>query len=151
MSLRDGAAKMSKSDVSDNSRINMTDDADLIMQKIRKAKTDRDALPSEVAGLFNRPEAENLVGIYAALADCGAEDVLAEFGGRGFGDFKPALADLAVAKLSSIGDEMRRLLKNPNDIDTLLASGADRAAEIARPLLAEVREIIGFLGQSTDR
>ena len=151
MSLRDGAAKMSKSDVSDNSRINMTDDADLIMQKIRKAKTDPDALPSEVIALSDRPEAENLIGIYAALADCGIEDVLAEFGGRGFGDFKPALADLAVAKLSPIGDEMRRLLKNPGDIDAVLANGADRAAAIARPLLAEVREIIGFLGRSTDR
>ena len=151
MSLRDGAAKMSKSDVSDNSRINMTDDADLIIQKIRKAKTDSDALPSEVKALSDRPEAENLIGIYAALADCGIEDVLAEFGGRGFGDFKPALADLAVAKLSPIGDEMRRLLKNPGDIDAVLANGADRAAAIARPLLAEVREIIGFLGRSTDR
>ena len=150
MSLRDGAVKMSKSDVSDNSRINMTDHADLILQKIRKAKTDPDALPSEVAALSNRPEAANLVGIYAALADCSAENVLAEFGGRGFGDFKPVLADLAVAKLSPIGDEMRRLLKNPADIDAVLAKGADRAAAIARPLLAQVRDIIGFLGQSSD-
>ena len=150
MSLRDGAVKMSKSDVSDNSRINMTDHADLILQKIRKAKTDPDALPSEVAALSNRPEAANLVGIYAALADCSAENVLSEFGGRGFGDFKPVLADLAVAKLSPIGDEMRRLLKNPADIDAVLAKGADRAAAIARPLLAQVRDIIGFLGQSSD-
>ena len=150
MSLRDGAAKMSKSDVSDNSRINMTDQADLILQKIRKAKTDPDALPSEVAALSKRPEAANLVGIYAALADCSTENVLAEFGGRGFGDFKPVLADLAVAKLSPIGDEMRRLLKNPGDIDAILANGADRAAAIARPLIAQVRDIIGFLGQSTD-
>ena len=150
MSLRDGAAKMSKSDVSDNSRINMTDQADLILQKIRKAKTDPDALPSEVIALSNRPEAANLVGIYAALADCSIEKVLAEFGGRGFGDFKPILADLAVAKLSPIGDEMRRLLKNPGDIDAVLAKGADRAAAIARPVLAQVHDIIGFLGQSTD-
>jgi hypothetical protein len=92
MSLRDGRAKMSKSDPSDNSRINMTDDADMIMQKIRKAKTDPDALPSEMAGLADRPEASNLVGIYAALAECSTDDVLAEFGGRGFGDFKPRLA-----------------------------------------------------------
>ena len=151
MSLRDGNAKMSKSDPSDNSRINMTDDADMIMQKIRKAKTDPDALPSEVAGLADRPEASNLVGIYAALAACSTDDVLAEFGGRGFGDFKPVLGDLAVAKLSPIGAEMRRLLENPADIDAILADGAERAAAIARPILAEVRDIVGFLGSSTDR
>ncbi len=151
MSLRDGNAKMSKSDPSDNSRINMTDDADMIMQKIRKAKTDPDALPSEVAGLADRPEASNLVGIYAALAACSTDDVLAEFGGRGFGDFKPVLGDLAVAKLSPIGAEMRRLLENPADIDAILADGAERAAAIARPTLAEVRDIVGFLGSSTDR
>ena len=150
MSLRDGSAKMSKSDISDNSRINMTDDTDMIASKIRKAKTDPDALPSEMAGLADRPEASNLVGIYAALADCRPDDVLAEFGGRGFGDFKPALAALAVEKLSPIGDEMRRLLENPGDIDAVLANGADRAAAIARPILAEVREIVGFLGKSTD-
>jgi tryptophanyl-tRNA synthetase len=151
MSLRDGCAKMSKSDPSDNSRINMTDDADMIMQKIRKAKTDPDALPSEMAGLADRPEASNLVGIYAALAECSTDDVLAEFGGRGFGDFKPAIGDLAVAKLSPIGAEMRRLLENPADIDAILADGAERAAAIARPILAEVRDIVGFLGSSTDR
>ena len=150
MSLRDGNVKMSKSDTSDNSRINMTDDAEIITQKIRKAKTDPDALPSEVAGLVNRPEANNLVGIYASLADCKVEDVLAEFGGRGFGDFKPVLADLAVTKLSPIADEMRRLMENPGDVDAFLAKGAERAAEIARPILAEVRDIIGFLGPSTD-
>ena len=151
MSLRDGSSKMSKSDPSDNSRINMTDDADMIMQKIRKAKTDPDALPSEMAGLANRPEASNLVGIYAALAECSTDDVLAEFGGRGFGHFKPAFGDLAVAKLSPIGAEMRRLLENPADIDAILADGAERAAAIARPILAEVRDIVGFLGSSTDR
>ena len=151
MSLRDGDAKMSKSDISDNSRINMTDDADMIMQKIRKAKTDSDALPSEIAGLADRPEAGNLIGIYAALADCRVEDVLTDFGGRGFGDFKPDLADLVVAKLAPIGDEMRYLLKNPRDIDTILAKGAVRASSIARPILAEVRDIVGFLGLSTDR
>jgi tryptophanyl-tRNA synthetase len=150
MSLRDGSAKMSKSDVSDNSRINLTDNADMITQKIRKAKTDPDALPSEIAGLSGRPEASNLTGIYAALADCRVEDVLADFGGRGFGDFKPALADLAVAKLSPIGDEMRYLLKNPDDIDVVLAKGADQAANIARPILAEVRDIVGFLGLSNN-
>jgi tryptophanyl-tRNA synthetase len=151
MSLRDGRAKMSKSDPSDYSRINMTDDADMIMQKIRKAKTDPDALPSEMAGLADRPEASNLVGIYAALAECSIDNVLTEFGGRGFGDFKPVIGDLAVAKLSPIGAEMRRLLKNPADIDAILADGAERAAAIARPILTEVRDIVGFLGSSTDR
>ena len=150
MSLRNGTAKMSKSDPSDYSRINMTDDADMIAQKIRKAKTDADALPSEAAGLANRPEAENLVGIYAALSDSSVAAVLNEFGGRGFGDFKPVLADLAVAQLSPMGQKMRELLENPADIDAILVDGADRAAAIARPLMAEVRDIVGFLGASTD-
>jgi tryptophanyl-tRNA synthetase len=150
MSLRNGTAKMSKSDPSDYSRINMTDDANMIAQKIRKAKTDADALPSEAAGLADRPEAENLVGIYAALSDSSVAAVLAEFGGRGFADFKPALADLAVAQLSPMGQKMRELLENPADIDAILADGADRAAAIARPLMAEVRDIVGFLGASTD-
>ena len=150
MSLRNGTAKMSKSDPSDYSRINMTDDADMIAQKIRKAKTDADALPSEAAGLADRPEAENLVGIYAALSDSSVAAVLAEFGGRGFADFKPALADLAVAQLSPMGQKMRELLENPADIDAILADGAERAAAIARPLMAEVRDIVGFLGASTD-
>src|SRR3546814_367262 len=105
MSLRDGTKKMSKSDPSDMSRINMTDDADAIAQKIRKAKTDPEPLPSEVAGLEGRPEARNLVGIYAALADRAAEQVLAEFGGRGFGDFKKALSDVAVSVLGPIRSE----------------------------------------------
>lgn len=151
MSLRDGGAKMSKSDNSDNSRINMTDDAEMIATKIRRAKTDPDALPSEVTGLDGRPEASNLVGIYAALADCSVDDVLREFGGQGFAVFKPALAELAVAKLSPIGDEMRRLMVNPGDIDAILANGAERAAAIARPILAEIRDVVGFLGASTDR
>ena len=151
MSLRDGSAKMSKSDNSDNSRINMTDDAEMIATKIRRAKTDPDALPSEVTGLDGRPEASNLVGIYAALADCSVDDVLREFGGQGFAVFKPALAELAVAKLSPIGDEMRRLMANPGDIDAILANGAERAAAIARPILAEIRDVVGFLGASTDR
>ena len=128
----------------------MTDNADMIVQKIRKAKTDADALPSEKAGLAGRPEAENLVGIYAALAGREVDVVLTEFGGRGFAEFKPALADLAVAQLSPLGQKMRELMENPADIDTILADGATRAAAIARPLMAEVREIVGFLGTSTD-
>ena len=150
MSLRNGNAKMSKSDPSDYSRINMTDDADTIAQKIRKAKTDADALPSEKAGLAGRPEAENLVGIYAALADQDVDAVLQEFGGRGFAEFKPALADLAVVKLSPLGQKMRGLMENPADIDAILADGAARAASIAKPLMAEVRDIVGFLGASAD-
>ncbi len=150
MSLRNGSAKMSKSDPSDYARINMTDDADLIVQKIRKAKTDADALPSEKAGLAGRPEAENLVAIYAALADREADDVLREFGGRGFAQFNPALADLAVAQLSPMGKKMRELIENPAGIDSILTDGAERAAAIARPLMAEVRDIVGFLGASAD-
>ena len=150
MSLRNGSAKMSKSDPSDYARINMTDDADMIAQKIRKAKTDADALPSEKAGLAGRPEAENLVGIYAALTDSEVDSVLQEFGGRGFADFKPVLADLAVAQLSPMGQKMRELMENPADIDAILADGAARAAAIARPLMAEVRDIVGFLGSSMD-
>ena len=146
MSLRNGTAKMSKSDPSDYSRINMTDDADMIAQKIRKAKTDADALPSEAAGLADRPEAENLVGIYAALSDSSVAAVLAEFGGRGFADFKPALADLAVAQLSPMGQKMRELLENPDELDAILDEGAVRAEAIARPILAEVHDIVGFLG-----
>ncbi|MDA9639632.1 tryptophan--tRNA ligase [SAR116 cluster bacterium] len=146
MSLRDGSAKMSKSDASDNSRINLTDDADLIAQKIRKAKTDPDALPSEPEGLDGRGEAQNLVGIFAALADSDVATVLADFGGRGFGDFKPALAELAVTKLAPMGAKMRDLLENPDEIDKILDQGAQQAQAIAAPILEEVHQIVGFLG-----
>ena len=149
MSLRDGASKMSKSDMSDNSRINLTDDRDQIAQKIRKAKTDPDALPSEEAGLEGRPEAQNLVGIYAALAGSSVGAVLAEFGGKGFGDFKPALADLSVEVLSPIGDNMRSLLENVDHIDHILEGGAARAEAIAAPIIDEVNEIVGFLGRKS--
>jgi tryptophanyl-tRNA synthetase len=146
MSLRDGSSKMSKSDMSELSRINLTDDNDTIAAKIRKAKTDPDALPSEAAGLAGRAEAENLVGIYAAMADMTVDNVLGEFGGRGFGDFKPALAALAVDRLAPIGERMRELLENPDELDAILDDGAVRAEAIARPILAEVHEIVGFLG-----
>ena len=149
MSLRDGASKMSKSDMSDNSRINLTDDRDQIAQKIRKAKTDPDALPSEEAGLEGRPEAQNLVGIYAALAGSTVGAVLAEFGGKGFGDLKPALADLSVEVLSPIGDNMRSLLENVDHIDHILNAGATRAEAIAAPIIDEVNEIVGFLGRKS--
>jgi tryptophanyl-tRNA synthetase len=128
------------------SRINLTDDQDTIAAKIRKAKTDADVLPSEAAGLAGRAEAENLVGIYAAMANMTVDDVLREFGGRGFGDFKPALAALAVDQLAPIGARMRELLENPDELDAILDKGAVRAEAIARPILAEVHEIVGFLG-----
>ena len=145
MSLRDGTKKMSKSDPSDNSRINLTDDADTIAQKIRKAKTDPEPLPGEEEGLKERPEADNLVGIYSALADKPKADVLSEFGGAQFSTFKTALADLSVATLSPIASEMRRLTADPGYIDTVLVRGADQAREIARPVMNSVKDIIGFL------
>jgi len=145
MSLRDGSSKMSKSDPSDASRISMTDDADAIARKIRKAKTDSEPLPAEAAGLKERPEAANLVGIYAALSDRSVEQVLAEFGGKGFGEFKPALADLAVEKLSPIQDETRRLMADSEYVDGILRTGAERAREISAPIMAEIQETIGFL------
>jgi len=145
MSLRDGTKKMSKSDASDNSRINLTDDADMIAQKIRRAKTDPEPLPSEVKGLEKRPEAENLVGIYAALAGATRETVLGQFGGGPFSTFKPALADLAVAKLAPIAAEMRRLLADPTHIDSVLADGAARASAIAAPIVNDVKDIVGLL------
>ncbi len=146
MSLRDGAKKMSKSDPSDASRINMTDDADTIAKKIRKAKTDPDALPSEAAGLEERPEARNLVNIYAGLADLTVDQVLADHGGAQFGQFKPALADLAVAKLAPISTEMSRLMDDPAEIDRLLARGAEQAREITAPILKKTYEIVGMVG-----
>ena len=146
MSLRDGSKKMSKSDPSDLSRIVMTDDSDTIAKKIKKAKTDPDALPSEVDGLEGRPEADNLVGIFAALNDTDKASVLKEYGGSQFGTFKPALAELAVEKVGPIADEMRRLQSDPSQIDAILTDGANRAREIAAQNLAEIREIIGFVG-----
>jgi tryptophanyl-tRNA synthetase len=146
MSFRDGSKKMSKSEVSDMSRINMTDDADTIAKKIKKAKTDPEPLPSEVEGLKDRPEARNLVGIYAALADTDQAAVLAEYGGATFSTFKPALAELATEKLTPIGDEMRRLLNEPDEIDKILGDGATRARKIADPILAKTKEIIGLIG-----
>ena len=145
MSLRDGTKKMSKSDPSDLSRINMVDDADTIAKKIRKAKTDADALPSELDGLTDRPEARNLVNIYAALSDKAPADVLAEYGGQQFGQFKPALADLAVAHLSPISTEINRLMGDVSEIDAILGKGADRAAAIADPIVAETRQIMGMI------
>jgi tryptophanyl-tRNA synthetase len=145
MSLRDGSKKMSKSDPSDLSRINLTDDADAIARKIKKAKTDPEPLPSEIAGLKDRPEAENLVGIYAALADTTKEKIVAEFAGRQFSAFKPALADLAVEKLAPLASEMRRLMADPAHIDSVLRDGGERAGVLAETTMKTVRRIVGLL------
>ena len=145
MSLRDGTKKMSKSDPSDQSRINLTDDADTIAQKIRRAKTDPEPLPSDPAGLEGRPEARNLVGIYAALTDTDHAAVLRDYGGRGFGDYKKALADLLVEKLSPIATEMRRLLDDTATIDAILRDGAARAEAIAEPIVRQAEDLVGFL------
>jgi len=145
MSLRDGTSKMSKSDTSDQSRINLTDDADAIAQKIKRAKTDPEMLPEQVEGLEGRHEAANLVGIYAALSDKTTSEVLSEFGGKGFGQFKPALADLAVSVLSPITSEMRRLLADPAEIDLMIADGTTRARTVAEPILKRTKELVGFL------
>jgi tryptophanyl-tRNA synthetase len=145
MSLRDGTKKMSKSDPSEFSRISLSDDADAIVQKIRKAKTDPEPLPTKVEGLKGRPEAENLVGIYAALASCASEDVLRDHGGAQFSGFKQALADLAIEKLGPVGAEMRRLQADPSYIDQVLRDGAARARAIARPIMDQVKDIVGLL------
>jgi tryptophanyl-tRNA synthetase len=145
MSLRDGTKKMSKSDPSDQSRINLTDSADEIAKKIRKAKTDPEPLPDSLEGLRDRPEARNLVNIYAALAGHTPEQVMQDFAGAQFGTFKPALADLAVAKLAPITTEMNRLMQDPAEIDRILGEGADRADALARPIMDEVYEIVGMI------
>jgi tryptophanyl-tRNA synthetase len=145
MSLRDGTRKMSKSEPSDQSRINLTDDADTIALKIRRAKTDPDALPGEEKGLESRPEADNLVGIYAALGDVNKADVLKQFGGAQFSTFKNALVDLTVAKLSPINAEMRRLVADTAHIDAVLADGAARAQVLAAETMKAVKDIVGFV------
>lgn len=144
MSLRDGAAKMSKSDPSDQSRINLMDDADTIAAKVKKARTDPEPLPETLDGLDARPEAKNLVAIYAALADLSREQVLAQFAGQGFGAFKPKLAELAVESLAPITAEMRRLMAAPDEIDRVLKDGAERAAAVADPIVEETKRIVGF-------
>lgn len=146
MSLRDGTAKMSKSDPSDNSRINLTDDSAKISKKIRKAKTDAGVIPETLKELEDRPEVANLVGIYAALSGKTDEQVLAQYAGQGFGVFKPDLADLTVEKMTPITDLMNRYLADPEELNRILAKAADKAAEIADPIVADVRKIIGFCG-----
>ena len=146
MSLRDGLAKMSKSDPSDQSRINLLDDADAISQKIRKARTDPEPLPESLDGLAGRPEADNLVGIYGALAGMTKAQVLAEYGGKGFGVFKPALAGLAEQVLAPIGARMRELLDDPAELDRIMAKGAEHARSLAGPVVEETKRIVGFWG-----
>ncbi len=145
MSLRDGTKKMSKTDESDMSRINLTDDADTIAAKIRKARTDPEPLPSEAKGLEGRAEAENLINIYAALADEETETVIRRFAGQQFSQFKSELAELAVDKLTPVAAEMRRLLADPAEIDRILADGAEKARALAAPIMDEVKKVVGFL------
>ncbi|MBS0521709.1 MAG: tryptophan--tRNA ligase, partial [Proteobacteria bacterium] len=145
MSLRDGTKKMSKSDPSDYSRINLTDDADAIAQKIRRAKTDPHPMPETTSDAEKRPDADNLLGIYAALADMEKDAVVFEFAGKQFSEFKAALTDLAVAKLGPVGAEMQRLMKDPGHVDRVLHAGAEKARAIAAPILADVYRIVGFL------
>jgi tryptophanyl-tRNA synthetase len=144
MSLRDGSAKMSKSDPSDMSRVNLTDDDDAIAQKMRKARTDPEPLPDSLDELSERPEARNLVGIYAALAGRDSTDVLKEFAGKGFGQFKPALADLAIAVLGPIRTRLEALRKDPAEIDRLLSVGAEKASALAAPTLEGAYRALGL-------
>ena len=146
MNLRDGTKKMSKSGESDMERINMTDDADTIAKKFRKARTDPEPLPETLEGLEGRPEARNLVDIYAGLAGMTDEQVIAEYAGAGWGRFKPALADLAVEKLAPISTEMARLMADPAEIDRILAHGAAQARAVADPILRETYRIVGMVG-----
>ncbi|HUH77076.1 MAG TPA: tryptophan--tRNA ligase [Devosia sp.] len=145
MSLRDGTKKMSKSDPSDQSRISLLDDADAIAKKIKRATTDPAPLPETVEGLAGRAEADNLVGIYAALSDQTKAQVIDQFGGQGWGVFKPALAELAVAQLAPMADEMRRLIADTTAIDAILRDGAERASVIAEATMKQVRSIVGFI------
>jgi tryptophanyl-tRNA synthetase len=145
MSLRDGSKKMSKSDESDASRINLTDDADTIANKIKRAKTDPLPLPESKDGLKERPEAENLLNIYAALSEQTLDATIAQFAGQQFSGFKTALADLTVAKLAPINAQMRRLLADPGEIDRVLADGAAKARAIATPIMEDVKKKVGFL------
>ena len=146
MSLRDGKKKMAKSDPSDQSRINLDDDADAIASKIKRATTDPLPLPEVAAGLEGRPEVDNLVGIYAAMAATSVDAVLQEWGGKGFGQFKPALAELVVARLAPISREMRRLRADPAMLDAILHAGGAKAAALAAPIMKDVRALVGLWG-----
>ena len=145
MSLRDGSKKMSKSDPSDLSRINLTDDIDTIAKKVRKSKTDPEPLPTEPDGLKDRPEAQNLIGIYAALEGNTPKDVLQEFGGAQFSQFKTALSDICVDRIGALADKTKKLMEDESEIDAILADGAQRARNIAGPILDEIKDIVGFV------
>jgi tryptophanyl-tRNA synthetase len=144
MSLRDGQSKMSKSDPSDMSRVNLTDSDDEIVQKIRKAKTDPEPLPDEPAGLEKRPEAKNLVGIYSAVTGEDVGEVLGRFAGQGFGAFKPLLADALVALIAPIRERLEDLRQHPAELDRILAEGSARASELAAPVLAQAKTAVGL-------
>jgi len=146
MSLKDGSKKMSKSDPSDLSRINLSDDADTIARKIKKAKTDPEPLPDNPDALAARPEAANLVGIYAALAETSRDAVIAEYGGQGFGAFKPALAELAVEKLAPVSGEYARLMNDPAEIDRVLTQGGEKARAVANPVVTDAKRLVGYWG-----
>ena len=146
MSLRDGTKKMSKSDPSDNSRINLMDSPEVMVKKIKKAKSDAGVIPATGKEMQDRPEVANLVGIYSALADMSEQAVLDQYSGQGFGVFKPALADLTVDKLRPVSDLMHRYLGDPDEIDRIFAAGADRANALAEPILSDIRKVIGFSG-----
>ncbi len=145
MSLRDGTKKMSKSDLSDYARINMTDDADAIAQKLKKAKTDPHPLPDSVGAMEERPEAANLLSIWAALSDSSVDSAVQKFAGATFSDFKKELTDLAVAVLGPITAEMKRLLADPGAIDAILRQGGERARAISAPILTEIKDVVGYL------
>ncbi|MCY4445851.1 MAG: tryptophan--tRNA ligase [Rhodobacteraceae bacterium] len=147
MSLRDGTKKMSKSDPSDLSRINLTDDKDTIVKKIRRAKTDSYPIPSHEAEISNRPEAKNLINLYAALSDTTRDSVMQQFGGKGFSEFKDQLAELAIECVSPVTHEVNRLMDDNTELDRILATGADKAAIIARPIVKKTYEIVGLLSQ----
>jgi tryptophanyl-tRNA synthetase len=144
MSLRDGRSKMSKTDPSDQSRIQLTDSDEAIAQKIRKAKTDPEPLPDDPAALEERPEAKNLVGIYAAVTGESVEQVLARFAGQGFGAFKPALADVVVSLIAPIRQRLDELRRDPAELDRILADGAARATELGAPILAQAKAAVGL-------
>jgi tryptophanyl-tRNA synthetase len=145
MSLRDGSAKMSKSDPSDMSRINLTDDADTMMQKVKKARTDPEVLPSEAAGLEGRPEARNLVGIYASMAGSSVDAVLADFAGKGFGTFKPALGELLIEKLAPINARFVELRQDRGALDAILRKGSAKACALAAPTLEATYRALGLV------
>ena len=145
MSLRDGSSKMSKSDPSDMSRINLTDDADTLLGKVKKAKTDPEPLPSDAEGLAGRPEAANLVGIYASMSGLSVDQILADFGGKGFGAFKPALAELLVEKLSPINSRFIELRQDRAALDAILRKGAEKARTLAKPTLEAAYSALGLV------